>query len=94
MEGVLFPYEKVKKESRIALYGYKNIMDEIFSYIEEHLNLKGYIFFESYNLDCVDTTFASYVQTLQEMHYEIKNSSMSDSRIGKRKAVLLKKVVD
>lgn len=44
MEGVLFPYEKVKKGSRIALYGYNNIMDEIFSYIEEHLNLKGYIF--------------------------------------------------
>ena len=30
MEGVLFPYEKVKKESCIALYGYNNIMDEIF----------------------------------------------------------------
>lgn len=44
MEGVLLPYEKVKKESRIALYGYNNIMDEIYSYIEEHLNLKGYIF--------------------------------------------------
>ena len=44
MEGGLLPYEKVKKESRIALYGYNNIMDEIYSYIEEHLNLKGYIF--------------------------------------------------
>lgn len=81
MEGVLFPYEKVKKGSRIALYGYNNISQ---------------IFFEqlSANKYCVDTTFESYVQTLQEMHYEIKNSSMSDSRIGKRKAVLLKKVVD
>lgn len=94
MEGVLFPYEKVKKGSRIALYGYNNIMDEFFSYIKEHLNLEGYILFESNSLDRVDTTFESYVQTLQEMHYEIKNSSMSDSRIGIRKAVLLKKVVD
>ena len=31
---------------------------------------------------------------LKAMHYEIKNSSMSDSRLGKGKAVLLKKVVD
>ena len=69
-------------------------MDEFISYIEEHLNSEGYILFESNSLDCIDTTFESYVKTLQEMHYKIENSSMSDSRIGKRKAVLLKKVVD
>lgn len=30
MEGVLFPYEKVKKGSRIALYGYNNISQIFF----------------------------------------------------------------
>lgn len=62
-------------------------MDEFISYIEEHLNLEGYIFLNQ-------IVWIVLILHLKAMHYEIKNSSMSDSRLGKGKAVLLKKVVD